>query len=53
MGPTTLMSPDGHGGTYYFYSLQTESASGGPNVADEWFDVGSNGSVTSATVNVN
>jgi hypothetical protein len=53
MGPTSLMTPDGHGGTYYFYSVQTESASGGPNAADEWFDVASNGTVTGAVVNVN
>ena len=53
MGPTSLTSSDGNGGTEYFYQVMTENASGGPNEADEWIDVGSKGMVTNAIVNVN
>jgi len=49
MGPSSVTSSDGRGGTYYFY--QVDTASDGPNVADEWFDVDSSGKVVNAIVN--
>ena len=52
MGPTSLVSTDGHGGTYYFYRVDATSVPGGQNVMYEWFDVDSSGKVANAIVNL-
>lgn len=51
MGATSIISSNGNGKTY-FYQVSLESASGGLNEADEWFDVDSSGIVKDVSVNV-
>ena len=50
MGPTSLKSSDGSGGTNYFYEIHLATSPSGVNSADVWIDVDSSGKVASVDV---
>jgi hypothetical protein len=50
MGPTSLKSSDGSGGTNYFYEIHLATSPSGVNSADVWIDVDSSGKVSAVDV---
>ena len=50
LGPSSVMSSDGSGGTDYFYIVPMAGTLGGPNQAELWADVDSTGKVLKVNI---
>jgi len=51
LGPTSLTSSDGHGGTYYLYQVEAAPARNSETTVAEWYDVDSTGKVVNVVLN--